>query len=150
MLKKIKIVLNICSYLIAGLLILGAGNKVVDYATYVGHIGEVGLMPMKYARVAAPTALLLEIISAVLLINSDWKGRIKAWWIVLGLMPIYSYYVYHIINIFYLPVCSCRGLNQKLSWTDHYWVNGIVAFITIGTLSFYYYNQKFMQMEKVK
>lgn len=146
--RTIDILIKASTYTIVVLLTWTAANKVTDYAVYQGHIGDVGLMPMWLAKIVSPAIILLELSLAVLLLNSHRRGKVWAWRILLVMMGAYSYYVYYIINIFILPVCSCRGVSNKLGWTDHYWLNGAVALIALANLIYYYRKQHFTKTEE--
>lgn len=148
--RTISIIITIASYSLVALLVYAAAYKAIDYPTYVGHIGDVGLMPMWLAQIVAPSVILLELLVAMLLLNRGRQYKIWAWRLLLVMMGVYSYYVYYILNIFILPVCSCRGVSNKLSWTDHYWLNVVIALIAIGNLFYYYRKQHFTKLSVTK
>jgi len=120
------------SVLYAILYIYAAVSKLLDFDVFVGQLAQSPLL----SAFAYPIALLVptvEILIAVLLMIS--KFRHFALFASYLLMVMFTTYILIILNFSDFIPCSCGGVLEKLSWTQHLLFN--IGFIILsGTAIF--------------
>ncbi len=116
------------SYLFVLLFLYAAISKLLDFETFTVQLAQSPLLSA-YAGVIAWAVPSLEILIAVLLTIP--KYRIPALYAAFTLMVMFTAYIYIILNFSDFIPCSCGGVLEKLSWTQHLIFN-IVFIILAG------------------
>jgi len=105
-------------------------SKLAGYGTFKEQIS---MSPILYSWASAIAWLLpvIELITAVLLFIPAW--RMAGLYLSLVLMAFFTGYIIFIMLFDKQLPCSCGGIIQQLSWTQHLIVNGfLTAFALIG------------------
>ncbi|HBC05203.1 MAG TPA: hypothetical protein DC015_13665, partial [Aequorivita sp.] len=121
------------SYLFVLLFLYAAISKLLDFETFTVQLAQSPLLSA-YAGVIAWAVPSLEILIAVLLTIP--KYRIPALYAAFTLMVMFTAYIYIILNFSDFIPCSCGGVLEKLSWTQHLIFN-IVFIILAGVVVFF-------------
>lgn len=116
------------SYLFVLLFLYAAVSKLLDFETFTVQLAQSPLLSA-YASVIAWAVPGLEILIAVLLTLP--KYRIPALYAAFTLMVMFTAYIFIILNFSDFIPCSCGGVLEKLSWTQHLIFN-IVFIILAG------------------
>lgn len=143
--NKLKYIIQAPRYILAFLLFYTAAKKFVNYGAHLAHIRDIGFSPVGIADSAAIASIAIEAGVAALLLLNYASAQVWGWRILTVLMLVYSYYIYFVLNIAAFVPCSCEGVHGKLSWTDHYWLNGLIGVIAIGML---YYHRRIGKQKK--
>lgn len=123
----------VVSYLFVLLFLYAAVSKLLDFETFEVQLAQSPLLSA-YAGVIAWAVPGLEILIAVLLTLP--KYRIQALYAAFTLMVMFTAYIYIILNFSDFIPCSCGGVLEKLSWTQHLIFN-IVFIILAGVAVFF-------------
>ncbi|WP_417237366.1 MauE/DoxX family redox-associated membrane protein [Bizionia paragorgiae] len=118
----------VASYLFVLLFLYAAVSKLLDFETFTVQLAQSPLLSA-YAGFIAWAVPGLEILIAVLLTLQ--KYRIPALYAAFTLMVMFTAYIYIILNFSDFIPCSCGGVLEKLSWTQHLIFN-IVFIILAG------------------
>lgn len=59
------------------------------------------------------------------------KTRLPGLYGALGLMCLFSAYIYAMLHVSYYVPCSCGGVLSAMSWTQHFWFNIVFATLAI-------------------
>lgn len=113
------------------LLFVYAGmNKGLDFENFKIELGQSPLLSA-FAEWISWTVLIVEFTIAAFLVFP--KTRIRALYTGFCLMTMFTAYIFIMLNYSsYLP-CSCGGILEKMSWTQHLIFN--IFFVIIGGLS---------------
>ena len=125
--KLQKVSVQFISYAYTVLFTYAAVSKFLDYETFEVQLAQSPLLSA-YADVIAWAVPGLEIFIAILLIIP--KYRILALYASFTLMIMFTTYIYIILNFSDFIPCSCGGVLEKLSWTQHLIFN--IAFIILA------------------
>jgi len=131
----------VISYLFVLLFLYAAVSKLLDFETFTVQLAQSPLLSA-YAGFIAWAVPGLEILIAVLLTIP--KFRIPALYAAFTLMVMFTAYIFIILNFSDFIPCSCGGVLEKLSWTQHLIFN-IVFIILAGVVvlvSSWYSSQK--------
>jgi len=123
----------IVAYLFLILFLYAAISKLLDYETFTVQLAQSPLLSA-YAGFIAWAVPGLEILIAVLLTIP--KYRILALYAAFTLIVMFTAYIYIILNFSDFIPCSCGGVLEKLSWTQHLIFN-IVFIILAGVAVFF-------------
>ncbi|AGA80554.1 MauE/DoxX family redox-associated membrane protein [Echinicola vietnamensis] len=105
-------------------------EKLVDYASYLGEIRN-QVFPLAWAEGLAPTVLIIELLLALLLLNS--KTRKTALLLSTLLMTAFTTYIGLVwMGAFPRVPCSCAGFLEAIGWSGHLLFNA--AFILLGII----------------
>lgn len=118
----------VVSYLFVLLFLYAAISKLLDFETFTVQLAQSPLLSA-YAGVIAWAVPGLEILIAILLTVP--KYRIPALYASFTLMVMFTTYIYIILNFSEFIPCSCGGVLEKLSWTQHLFFN-LVFIILAG------------------
>ncbi len=133
MLSRIQNQLNsVTSYLLVFLFTYTALSKIIDHETFKSAILQ---SPLIKNEATAISWLIpgLEILIVIMLLS--YRLRNVGLLMSLLLMTMFTgYIVYMILFVPHLP-CSCGGVIQQLSWSNHVWFN-CVFIILITTVLF--------------
>ncbi|MEH6763827.1 MAG: MauE/DoxX family redox-associated membrane protein [Aequorivita antarctica] len=117
----------VVSYLFVLLFLYAAISKLLAFETFTVQLAQSPLLSA-YAGVIAWAVPGLEILIAILLTIP--KYRIPALYVSFTLMVMFTTYIYIILNFSEFIPCSCGGVLEKLSWTQHLIFN--VVFIILA------------------
>jgi 4-hydroxybenzoate polyprenyltransferase len=126
------------SYIMAGLLAYTASKKILDYESYIAHVRDVELMSPALAVWAARAAIAVEYGLALVLLLPLNRIQIWGWKVVVLLMLAYNYYIFHVQHYAPFTPCSCKGVTEKLSWTEHSLLNTGLGLLALLILGIYY------------
>ena len=156
------------SYLTALLFVYAATSKLLDFENFQVQLGQSPLLSAfaEYVSYAVP---IVEIVLSVLLITD--RYRIFGLYLSYSLMVMFTSYIYIILNFSSFIPCSCGGLLEELSWTQHIIfnlvfvklllvsivlkqkgikiINRILLLISVGILSFIVVYGLFLKSEKI-
>lgn len=121
------LVTSIVAYCFVVLFLYAAFSKLLDFETFSVQLAQSPLLSA-YASVIAWAVPSLEILIAILLTIP--KYRIPALYASFTLMVMFTAYIYIILNFSDFVPCSCGGVLEKLSWTQHLIFN--VVFIILA------------------
>lgn len=131
--KEVRyVVINWISYLFILLFIYAAVSKVLDFENFRIQLGQRPLLSA-YAAIVAWGVPLLEIFIAILLFYPPL--RMLGFYAFFFLMIMFTAYIILILNFADFVPCSCGGVLEKLSWTQHLIFN--VVFIVLAGIAIY-------------
>lgn len=114
--KYRELTINVISLLFIVLFVYAAISKILDYETFTVQLAQSPLLSA-YAGVIAWLVPGLEISIAILLLFE--RFRVSALYASYALMVMFTTYIYIILNFSDFVPCSCGGVLEKLSWTQH-------------------------------
>lgn len=125
--RTAKILVDVICYLYVLLFLYAATSKLIDYDKFQLQMSKSPIIT-DYAPILAWMVPALEIIiSIMLLINRTVKAGLFA---AMGLMCLFTTYIYAILNFSDSIPCSCGGLLQEMTWSQHLIFN--IAFLTLA------------------
>jgi hypothetical protein len=109
------------------LFIYAAATKLIDYQKFRIEIGKSPLLTA-FAGWVAIIIPSVEILISVLLASARW--RLTGLYASFSLMTMFSAYIFFILNFSpYIP-CSCGGILQNMTWSQHIIFN--LVFVALG------------------
>jgi hypothetical protein len=114
------------------LFIYAALSKVLDYETFSLQLAQSPLLSA-YAEIIALSVPGLEVIIALLLLFP--RFRILGLYAAFTLMVMFTAYIYIILNFSDFVPCSCGGVLEDLSWSQHLVFNAVFI-VLAGTAAF--------------
>jgi len=130
-LKKTTILVG--SYLFVFLFLYAAISKLLDFETFTVQLAQSPLLSA-YAGFIAWAVPGIEIGIALLLIFE--RFRLFALNAAITLMVMFTAYIYIILNFSDFVPCSCGGVLEKLSWTQHLIFN--IFFILLAGVAVFF------------
>jgi len=125
-LKK-STVTEIIAFLYIILLLYAGGSKLMEYTVFQVQLSESPLLG-PVAGIVAWAVPLAEFIVSILLFFP--RTRLAGFYLALALMIAFTVYIILILTAFKDVPCSCGGVLEQLSWTDHLLLNA--AFIALA------------------
>ncbi|MGB3343990.1 MAG: DoxX family protein [Aequorivita sp.] len=119
--------ITVICYLFVLLFLYAATSKLLDFETFTVQLAQSPLLSA-YAGIIAWMVPGIEILIAVLLIFPRFRNL--ALYASFTLMVMFTAYIYIILNFSDFIPCSCGGVLEKLSWTQHLIFN--VVFIVLA------------------
>jgi len=113
-LKNTTIVIS--AYLFVFLFLYAAVSKLLDFETFTLQLAQSPLLSA-YAYIIAWAVPAIEIGIALLLVIE--RLRLFALYAAFTLMVMFTAYIFIILNFSDFVPCSCGGVLEKLSWTQH-------------------------------
>ncbi len=133
-LKKTTILIS--SYLFVFLFLYAAASKLLDFETFAVQLAQSPLLSA-YAGFIAWAVPGIEITIALLLVFE--RFRLFALYAAFTLMVMFTAYIYIILNFSDFVPCSCGGVLEKLSWTQHLFFN--IFFIILAGVAVFFANR---------
>ncbi|MBL1410377.1 MauE/DoxX family redox-associated membrane protein [Sphingobacterium faecale] len=133
------------SYILGLLFIYTAVRKMIDYNAHVAHIADVKFLSASIAYHAAYLVILAEMAIALLLLVPITRVQVWGWKLILPLMLVYTFYVNHVLNLPLFIPCSCKGVHDRLAWTDHYILNAGLSILALSMITLHYRIRKLMK-----
>ena len=130
--KHSNLITEIISMLFLLLFVYAAVSKLLDYQKFKIQLVQSPLLAT-YASILVWFIPTLELIIAMILLSKYKSLGLK---LCLGLMIVFTIYIWYTLNYSdYIP-CSCGGIISDLNWTEHlifnlFWI--VFAIITIST-----------------
>lgn len=103
-------------------------SKILDFENFQIQIGQSPLLNA-FTGIISYTVIIIEIVIAVLL--SFRQIRLFAMYISLFLMSAFTVYIFIILNYSPFIPCSCGGILEKMTWTEHLVFNVITMIFAI-------------------
>ena len=119
------------SYLFILLFVYAAVSKFLDYDNFQVQLGQSPLLSA-YAGFVVWMIPLLELVIAVLLAVKQF--RVIGLYASLGLMVLFSSYIYLILNYSSYVPCSCGGILEKMNWHEHLYFNLFFTLLSLFAL----------------
>jgi hypothetical protein len=109
------------------LFIYAAATKLIDYQKFRIELGKSPLLT-SFAGWVAIIIPFVEILISILLASA--RSRLVGLFASFSLMTMFSTYIFFILNFSsYIP-CSCGGILQNMTWTQHIIFN--LVFVVLG------------------
>ena len=130
--KHSNLITEIISMLFLLLFVYAAVSKLLDYQKFKIQLVQSPLLAT-YASILVWFIPTLELIIAMILLSKHKSLGLK---LCLGLMIVFTIYIWYTLNYSdYIP-CSCGGIISDLNWTEHlifnlFWI--VFAIIAIST-----------------
>lgn len=121
------------SYLFILLFVYAAVSKLLDFETFETQLGQSPLLSA-YAKPIAIGVPFIELLISLFLMFKRYR-RI-ALYASFSLMVMFTTYIYIILNFSDFIPCSCGGVLEKMSWTQHLWFNITVCVLILLALFF--------------
>lgn len=119
-------------FLYAVLFIYTGISKLIDFSAFRESIAESSMLT-PFASLIAWTVPIIEFAIILLLITPRW--RLKGLYVTLILMSIFTIYVIALLIFSPTLPCSCGGIIQHLSWTQHIVFNCFFIVLAIWGIS---------------
>jgi uncharacterized membrane protein YphA (DoxX/SURF4 family) len=129
-----KIVIEIVTFLIILLFVYAAVSKLFDYQKFTVQLGQSPMLTT-YSSVLGWMVPLLELVISVLLIFP--RTRLGGLYSFFGLMTMFTVYIILASRFSDYVPCSCGGVIQNLSWSQHLVFN--LVFMVLGILGIFLY-----------
>lgn len=123
----------VSSYLFVFLFLYAAISKFLDFETFTVQLAQSPLLSA-YAGIIAWAVPGIEIGIALLLVIE--RFRLFALYAAFTLMVMFTAYIYIILNFSDFVPCSCGGVLEKLSWTQHLFFN--IFFIILAGVAVFF------------
>jgi hypothetical protein len=118
-----------CLYIL--LFVYAAVSKLLDFENFRIQLAQSPLLSA-YAGMIAPSVIAIEFFLALLLCFK--ATRLTGLYGSLFLMIAFTVYIYIILNYSDFVPCSCGGIIEKLSWTQHMIFNIVFALMALITI----------------
>lgn len=128
-----KTTILISSYLFIFLFLYAATSKLLDFETFTVQLAQSPLLSA-YAGIIAWAVSGIEIGIAFLLVFE--RFRLFALYAAFTLMVMFTAYIFIILNFSDFVPCSCGGVLEKLSWTQHLIFN--IFFIILAAVAVFF------------
>jgi hypothetical protein len=117
------------------LFVYAAACKLIDFHDFRVQLGKSPLLTA-FAWQVALLIPCIEIAISLLLASARW--RLAGLYASFSLMVLFSAYIYYILHFAsYIP-CSCGGILQNMTWTQHIVFNIVfVVLAAIAVLTYY-------------
>lgn len=114
--NKKTITLKIICLLYVMLFVYAATSKVLDFENFEVQLGQSPLLSI-YASWISWLVITIELLIAAALLLP--KSQLIGLYAALGLMTMFSAYIFIILNFSSFIPCSCGGILEKMSWNMH-------------------------------
>lgn len=114
-------------------------SKLIDFENFQTQLGQ---SPLLSAYAASISFLVIFTELGLVLALSLRVSRIKALYLSVGLMTVFTTYIILILNFSSFIPCSCGGILEKLGWTEHLIFNLFFIFIGSCSLLLHQYDKK--------
>jgi len=115
------------------LFVYAAMSKLLDFENFQVQLGQSPLLSA-FAGYLAWLIPMIELLIAIFLIMP--KYRLAGLFAGLGLMIMFTVYIYLILNYSSFIPCSCGGVLEKMNWKEHLYFN--VGFCCLAIVGLYF------------
>lgn len=126
--KNHHVIVQIISYLYVLLFIYTAISKLLDFENFGIQLAQSPLLSA-YAGLIAPSVIITELLIVLLLCFK--ATRLTGLYASFFLMIAFTVYIYLILNYSDFIPCSCGGIIEELSWTEHLIFNLVFAALAL-------------------
>ena len=126
--KNRHLIVQGISYLYVLLFVYTAISKLLDFENFGIELAQSPLLSA-YAGLIAPSVIIVELLIVVLLCFK--ATRLIGLYASFFLMIAFTVYIYLILNYSDFIPCSCGGIIEELSWTEHLVFNLIFAALAL-------------------
>lgn len=137
--KLQNVFLEMVCFLYIILFTYAAISKLIDFENFQTQLGQ---SPLLSAYAASISFLVIFAELGLVLALFLRVSRIKALYLSVGLMTVFTSYIILILNFSSFIPCSCGGILEKLGWTEHLIFNLFFIFIGSCSLLLYQYDKK--------
>lgn len=127
-----NLIITVICYLYVLLFVYAAVSKLLDFENFKVQLGQSPLLSA-YAGWVSWGVIITELVISLLLVLN--KTRLLGLYLSFTLMVMFTTYIYIILNYSSFIPCSCGGVLEEMSWTQHMIFNFI--FILLGGISIY-------------
>lgn len=120
-------IIDIICFLFIALFWYAAVSKLLDFGQFAFTIGQNPIL-RPIAKPVATSVVGTEIITAILLLLP--RYRRMGLYLSLGLMTIFTVFIFYVTNFASKVPCSCGGVLAKMGWTVHLYFN--IAFVILA------------------
>lgn len=142
--KYIALSANLISWAFIILFIYAASCKLLDFELFRVQLSKSPLLTA-FADQFAWSVPLLEVIIAVMLANTTWQ--LKGLYAAFTLMVTFSAYIVAILKFSYYIPCSCGGILQNMTWTQHLIFNFFFVLLAVAGVLIYPNNKRSIAIE---
>jgi hypothetical protein len=125
--RVITLISLICLFLFS----YTAISKIIEHDTFVNGLSSVKLIG-PYAVYISWAVPALEIVTAILLVLP--KTIKYGLYMFLILMTVFTIYISSVLLWAKMLPCSCGGVIEKLTWSQHLWFNIVFIFLALYAL----------------
>ena len=134
--KKLRLrcrsgIVQTAGYLYILLFVYAAVSKLLDFEDFRVQLAQSPLLSA-YAGLIAPAVILLELLLSLLLCMK--ATRLAGLYGSFVLMVAFTVYIYLILNYSDFVPCSCGGIIENLSWTEHLVFNLAFAALALAAI----------------
>lgn len=130
--KTQNLIVEIITLLYVLLFVYAAVSKILDFENFQVQLGQSPLLSAFAHWVAFGTPF-LELFIVVLLLLPRW--RLTGFYFAFSLMVLFSAYIVVILNFSSFVPCSCGGILEDMSWTQHLVFN--ILFVVLAIVGIY-------------
>lgn len=131
-LKLRQIIVPVVCYLYILLFIYAAVSKLLEFEDFRIQLAQSPLLSA-YAGIIAPSVIAAELLLSMLLCFK--ATRLSGLYCSFFMMIAFTVYIYIILNYSDFVPCSCGGIIEKLSWTQHMVFNIAFALMALAAVS---------------
>lgn len=139
-----KIIIEIVCLLYILLFVYAAASKLLDYSNFEVQLGQSPLLS-PFAELLSWLVPLAELMLAVFLVLP--KTRKNALWGSAALMMAFSFYIVMILKFSPYVPCSCGGVLEDMTWSQHLVFN--IAFVLMAIPPLWYLQQARLEKQTV-
>ena len=137
--KLQNVFLEMVCFLYIVLFTYAAISKLIDFENFQTQLGQ---SPLLSAYAASISFLVIFAELGLVVALSLRVSRIKALYLSVGLMTVFTTYIILILNFSSFIPCSCGGILEKLGWNEHLIFNLFFIFIGSCSLLLHQYDKK--------
>lgn len=123
-----NLLVEFISSLLILLFVYAAVSKLIAFQEFRVTIGQSPLLT-PYASWLAWVVPLVEISISMLLVTS--RFRLLGLYLSFSLMVLFTAYIAMILTYADYVPCSCGGVLEAMSWSEHLWFNGFFVLLSI-------------------
>ncbi|MFP9097749.1 MauE/DoxX family redox-associated membrane protein [Flavobacterium sp. RHBU_24] len=125
-----RYVIAVISYLYILLFVYASVSKLLDFTNFRVQVGQSPLVGALAEYIIWLVPLTELVIAALLMFP---RSQLMGFYLALGLMAMFTSYIYLIINFSSVVPCSCGGILEKMGWTEHLIFN--IVFVLMAALA---------------
>jgi uncharacterized membrane protein YphA (DoxX/SURF4 family) len=129
--KLSEVIVSIISLMFAVLFLYAASSKLLDYENSELQLAKSPIVT-EFSEILVWLLPLIEIATSLLLII---PSTVKyGLYLSLGLMCLFTAYIFFILNYSEIIPCSCGGILEMLSWSEHFVFNIVFVGLAITAI----------------
>lgn len=108
------------------LFVYAAVSKLLDFENFQVQLGQSPMLSI-YADWIPPAVIAIELLIALMLLNE--RTKLAALFFSLGLMTMFTTYIFILLHYSSFVPCSCGGVLEKMSWNTHLIFNTVFVWL---------------------